>query len=148
MSFPVKKPFSYYVRRLLREWEPRVMAVWRSSSHCTGFFSSSLDTDKTWYHCFEFQPMSDGKLSVFGSSDSVKSRFLARNLSGLTRWRSCLYGLVLRAADGAGLLVRCCSIPFARSPSAKSCFYRQANFKRWSTGSFYLIQGSMGAKIQ
>ena len=21
------------------------------------FFSSSLDTDKTWYHCFEFQPV-------------------------------------------------------------------------------------------
>ena len=27
VSFPVKKLFSYYVRRLLREWEPRVMAV-------------------------------------------------------------------------------------------------------------------------
>ena len=42
---------------------------------------------------------------MFGSSDSVKSRFLARNLSGLTRWRSCLYGLIVRAADGAGLSV-------------------------------------------
>ena len=80
----------------------------------------------------------NGKLSVFGSSDSVNSRFLARNLSGLTRWCSCLYELVLRSADGAGLsVVRCCSISFARSPSAKSCFQRQANFKRWSTGSFH-----------
>ena len=38
------------------------------------------------------------------------------------RWRSYLYELVLRAADGAGFLVRCCSISFATSPSANSCF--------------------------
>ena len=82
----------------------------------------------------------NGKLS--SSVPPIQSKFLARNLSSLTRWRSCLYELVLRAANGAGLvLVRCCSISFARNPSARSCFQIQANFKRLSTGSFILIQG-------
>ena len=88
--------------------------------YCTGFFSPSLDTEKTWYHCFEFQPMSWKAIHV--RVTPIQSRFLARNLSSLTRWRSCLCELVLRAADGAGVLVRCFSISFATSPSAKSCF--------------------------
>ena len=83
----------------------------------------------------------------------TQAKFLARNLSSLTRWRFCLYELVLAAADGAGFLVRCCSISFTRSPSAKSCFYKQVNFKRWSTGSFYFDYFdsrvlSIGAKIE
>ena len=80
----------------------------------------------------------------------IQSKFLARNLSSLTRWRSCLYELVLPAADGAGFLVRCCSISFTRSPSAKSCFYKQVNFRRWSTGSFYFDSRvlSISAKIE
>ena len=39
----------------------RVMAVYMCDDpclfYCAGFFSPSLDTEKTWYHCFEFQPM-------------------------------------------------------------------------------------------
>ena len=56
------------------------------------------------------------------SAPPIQSRVLARNLSSLTRWRSCLYELVLRAVDGGGFLVRCRSISFATSPLAKSCF--------------------------
>ena len=80
----------------------------------------------------------------------IQSKFLARTLSSLTRWRFCLYELVLPAADGAGSLVRCGSISFTRSPSAKSCFYKQVNFKRWSTGSFYFDSRvlSIRAKIE
>ena len=74
------------------------------------------------------------------SAPPIQSRFLARNLSSLTRWRSCLCELVLRAVDGGGFLVRCRSISFATSPLAKSCFQ-----KRISRGGrldhFILIQG-------
>ena len=52
----------------------------------------------------------------------IQSSFLARNLSSLTRCRSWLYELLLRAPVGAGVLVCCFSISFATSPSAKSCF--------------------------
>ena len=47
-------------QKILESEEPRVMAVCMCDDPrfiAPGFFSPSLDTEKTWYHCFEFQPM-------------------------------------------------------------------------------------------
>ena len=57
----------------------------------------------------------------------------------MIRWRSCLYGLVLRAADGAAAY-QWSAVARYRSPEVpppNPVSRDKANFKRWSTGSFH-----------
>ena len=104
----------------LWEWEPRVMAVYMCDDprsillHQVFFSFAGYRKDLISLLWIPAYVMESYPCSVC----PIQSRFLARNLSSLTRWRSCLYELVLRAADGArgSLLVRCRSISFAKSP--------------------------------
>ena len=113
----------YFVRRFLRvrATSDGGVHVWRSSSILLRrvFFSfAGYRKDLVsllWIPAYVME-------SYACSAPPIQSRVLARNLSSLTRWRSCLYELVLRAVDGGGFLVRCRSISFATSPLAKSCF--------------------------
>ena len=113
----------YFVGRFLRVrgTSDGGVHVWRSSVYSTApvYFSFARHrkdlVSLLWIPAYVME-------SYPCSVPPIQSRFLARNLSSLIRWHSCLNELVLRAADGGSFLVRCFSISFATSPSAKSWF--------------------------
>ena len=96
----------YFVRRFLRvrATSDGDVHVWRSSFYCTGVFSFARYrkdlVSLLWIRTYVME-------SYPYLVPPIQSKFLAMNLSSLTRWCSCFYDLILRAADGAGFLVRC-----------------------------------------